>query len=152
MRWSHVVPALPCTTLPPWPCLVPVMPPEPNAALDTIADATASTQIRNDRLALVAMHSLLAVEKVVSEPMRLSAKRPSLARGKSRGLGSGLWAWVRWVRISSIRNRSVRSALKWMEAFRLSTSWELMAGWASTRRTAARLSAASRSRTAMKLS
>ena len=51
-------------------------------------------------------------------------------------------------RISSIRNRSVSSARRWIDAFRLSTSCELMEGCASTSSMAARLSRASRSSTA----
>ena len=51
------------------------------------------------------------------------------------------------LRISSIRNRSVRSARRWIEALRLSMTCELMDGWARTSSTAAKLLRASRSST-----
>ena len=36
------------------------------------------------------------------------------------------------LRISPARNKSVRRARRWMEAFRLSINWELIMGWART--------------------
>jgi hypothetical protein len=38
----------------------------------------------------------------------------------------------RFFRISSARNKSVRRARRWMEAFRLSINWELIMVWART--------------------
>ena len=83
-----LVPALPCTTLPPLPCLVPVMPPCANAVLDAIANTTASTQTRNDRLALLAMNSLLTFKKVlVSRPVRGAAGMSGSGRPASEIVG-----------------------------------------------------------------
>src|SRR4029079_11997531 len=55
----------------------------------------------------------------------------------------------RALRTSSIRNRSVSSARRWIDALRLSTSCELIEGCARSRRTAASASTASRSITCM---
>ena len=38
----------------------------------------------------------------------------------------------RFLRISPAKNKSVRRARRWMEAFRLSINWELIMGWART--------------------
>ena len=55
-------------------------------------------------------------------------------------------------RISSIKNKSVSSARRWMDAFKLSINWELSEGWASTNWIAAKESPASRASTARKAS
>jgi hypothetical protein len=52
-----------------------------------------------------------------------------------------------FLRISPSRNKSVRSARRWMDGFRLSTSWELMEGCARTNSAPAIESPASRSKT-----
>ena len=70
-----------------------------------------------------------------------------IPNSKLRGCRACRWCVLS---TSSIRNRSVSSARRWIDAFRLSTSCELIAGCASTSCTAARASRASRSSTAMK--
>src|SRR5688572_6199714 len=57
-----LVPAAPCTTLPPFPCLVPVIPPCAKAALDTSAPAIARPESRTARLALMNMPYLSLLE------------------------------------------------------------------------------------------
>src|SRR5688572_20636094 len=57
-----LVPAAPCTTLPPFPCLVPVIPPCAKAALDTSAPAIARPESRTARLALMHMPYLSLLE------------------------------------------------------------------------------------------
>jgi hypothetical protein len=53
--------------------------------------------------------------------------------------------WPRVLRISPMRKRSVSRARRWLDAFRLSMSCELIDGWARTRSMVASESCASRS-------
>src|SRR5262249_33843462 len=66
----------------------------------------------------------------------LAGRVGGCTRGVCDGHGSKQPRWVCWS-VSSIRKISVGSARRWMFAFKLAMSWELIDGSASTSRTAA---------------